>query len=366
MSLSILPNISSDPLNLLNVDQKTNLLSEPVRVAEFSLDNNRRPVLGRSKARYFYEAVVAKGKKMPIKAKLSDGYNQDIIKEREDDGLIFLTRWISSLAPPNSILKEIIHDCDFVICRGTLLRLMTSCYDSIPHSVGMKLVCCKLKGVYFIREYYTPTRIEKEVNMIDRHNRMCYEAHKFKQLVTTKGQGKRPDFKRLFVLNPILLGFLKDPSSNFRIFYGAEIDCIVPSSGQYLGLKTQYKMLGFGQGFTDKVLRWWAQAYLAGIRKLAIGIHENGRLNQVEYLEMSSLANHLSMSGVNVACCFVFLYKFLEAVKKYLDMAPEGVILLSERLPTSTEFNFKLFDPGSAEAAIYEVISNEFKSHGWL
>ncbi|CAK5103837.1 unnamed protein product [Meloidogyne enterolobii] len=125
-------------------------------------------------------------------------------------------------------------------------------------------------------------------------------------------------------------------------------------------------MLGFGQGFTDKVLRWWAQAYLAGIRKLAIGIHENGRLNQVEYLEMSSLANHLSMSGVNVACCFVFLYKFLEAVKKYLDMAPEGVILLSERLPTSTEFNFKLFDPGSAEAAIYEVISNEFKSHGWL
>uniref|UniRef100_A0A914NUD8 RAI1-like domain-containing protein n=1 Tax=Meloidogyne incognita TaxID=6306 RepID=A0A914NUD8_MELIC len=63
---------------------------------------------------------------------------------------------------------------------------------------------------------------------------------------------------------------------------------------------------------------WWVQAYLAGIRKLAIGIHENGRLNQVEYLEMSSLANHLSMSGVNVACCFVFLYKFLEAVKKYI------------------------------------------------
>jgi len=49
-----------------------------------------------------------------------------------------------------------------------------------------------------------------------------------------------------------------------------------------------------------------------------------------------------------------------------LDLAPEGVILLSERLPTSTEFNFKLFDPGSAEAAIYEVVSNEFKSHGWL
>uniref|UniRef100_A0A1I8BS39 Decapping nuclease n=1 Tax=Meloidogyne hapla TaxID=6305 RepID=A0A1I8BS39_MELHA len=351
MNCSKLPNISSDPLNFLNVDQKTNLLLEPVRVAEFSLDNNRRPVLGRSKARYFYEPALGKGRKIPIKAKLSDGYNKDIIKEREDDGLIFLTRWISSMAPPNSILKEKIHDCDFVICRGTLLRLMTSCYDSIPHSVGMKLVCCKFKGVYFIREYYTPTRIEKEANMSDRHSRMCYEAHKFKVLVTTKGEGRKPDFREAVCVKPDFMGVFKatiispshDPSASFRLFYGAEIDCIMPSTGLYLGLKTQFKMLGFGQGFSDK-----------------------GRLNQVELLDLSVLVNHLTMSGAKVACCFVFLYQFLQAVKNYLDMAPEGTILLSERLPTSTEFNFKLFEEGSAEAAVYEVINNEFKSHGWL
>jgi len=45
--------------------------------------------------------------------------------------------------------------------------------------------------------------------MIDRHNRMCYEAHKFKQLVTTKGQGKRPDFKETVCVKPDFIGVFK-------------------------------------------------------------------------------------------------------------------------------------------------------------
>lgn len=51
--------------------------------------------------------------------------------------------------------------------------------------------------------------------MIDRHNRMCYEAHKFKQLVTTKGQGKRPDFKETVCVKPDFIGVFK----GLEIFY---------------------------------------------------------------------------------------------------------------------------------------------------
>ncbi|KAF7637590.1 hypothetical protein Mgra_00002849 [Meloidogyne graminicola] len=297
MSSLNLPNISANPLFLQYIDQKSNLLAEPVRVAEFSLDSNGRPILGRSKARYFYEPALGKGRKPPIKARLNDGYKKKLFKK-------------------GKMMQ--IHISDFVTCRGTLLRLMLSCYDSIHHSVGMKLACSKFKGVYFIREYYTDKRIEKEENMTERHSRMCYEAHKFKQIVTTKVEGKRPDFKEDVCVKPDFIGVFK-------------------------------------------VLKWWIQAYLAGIKKLVVGIHENSKLNQVELLDLGVLTNNLSLSGVNINCCFVFLYEFLEAVKKYLDMAPEGNILLSKRLPTSTEFTFQLLEEGSAAAIVNEVLSNEFK-----
>jgi hypothetical protein len=46
---------------------------------------------------------------------------------------------------------------------------------------------------------------------------------------------------------------------------------------------------------------------------------------------------------------------------RYLDMASEGTILLTERLPTSTEFNFKLLEEGSSVAIVHKVLDNEFK-----
>ncbi|CAK5085013.1 unnamed protein product [Meloidogyne enterolobii] len=57
-------------------------------------------------------------------------------------------RWILAISVPNSSLKKSIHECDFIVWRGTITRLMFSCYDNGPNSVGVKVACCKFKGVY--------------------------------------------------------------------------------------------------------------------------------------------------------------------------------------------------------------------------
>jgi hypothetical protein len=66
-------------------------------------------------------------------------------------------------------------------------------------------------------------------------------------------------------------------------------------------------------------------------------------------------------AGCSSAICFAFLQSFLQTVRRYLDEAEEGAILIAERMPTSSEFKFHLFRAESKPAEEYRVISNFFK-----
>uniref|UniRef100_A0A914M8F0 Decapping nuclease n=1 Tax=Meloidogyne incognita TaxID=6306 RepID=A0A914M8F0_MELIC len=236
---------------------------------------------------------------------------------------------------------------------------MFSCYDNGPNSVGVKVACCKFKGVYFIRELNTKTKIKNENSKTDYEEKMCFAGHKFEQIVTVEDLNMKPNTSQNVDLNSEFVGIFKatlNPPSNllnssnldkFNLFYGAEIDCI-SSNGQHFG-----------------TLKWWIQSYLASIKQLVIGLHENLQLNRVELIEVNSLFKYFSRENLNSACCFAFLYSFLQTIKSYLDKGMEEDILVAERLPNSNEFNFQLFEKGSEMANNYCVLTEEFKNHCW-
>lgn len=374
--LNNLQPISSNPHNFIQINLTENLLTKPACIGEFSLDKSRLPSLGRSQARYFYEASLGNCNKTKISTKLTQGFDKFKKEEKEDEGLLVLMRWILAVSVPNSSLKKSIHESDFIVWRGTITRLMFSCYDNGPNSVGVKVACCKFKGVYFIRELNTKTKIKNENSKTDYEEKMCFAGHKFEQIVTVEDLNMKPNTSQNVDLNSEFVGIFKatlNPPSNllnssnldkFNLFYGAEIDCI-SSNGQHLEIKTQYKNIGFGKGFPNKALKWWIQSYLASIKQLVIGLHENLQLNRVELIEVNSLFKYFSRENLNSACCFAFLYSFLQTIKSYLDKGMEEDILVAERLPNSNEFNFQLFEKGSEMANNYCVLTEEFKNHCW-
>uniref|UniRef100_A0A915N8S8 Decapping nuclease n=1 Tax=Meloidogyne javanica TaxID=6303 RepID=A0A915N8S8_MELJA len=272
--------ISSNPHNFIQINLTENLLTKPACIGEFSLDKSRLPSLGRSQARYFYEASL--------------GFDKFKKEEKEDEGLLVLMRWILAMSVPDSSLKKSIHECDFIVWRGTITRLMFSCYDTGPNSVGVKVACCKFK------------------------EKMCFAGHKFEQIVTVEDLNMKPNTSQNVDLNSEFVGIFK-------------------------------------------ALKWWIQSYLASIKQLVIGLHENLQLNRVELIEVNSLFKYFSRENLNSSCCFAFLYLFLQTIKSYLDKGMEEDILVAERLPNSNEFNFQLFEKGSEMANNYCVLSEEFK-----
>ena len=64
----------------------------------------------------------------------------------------------------------------------------------------------------------------------------------------------------------------------------------------------------------------------------------------------------------DVAVCLHFLHVFLEKIKRELDAAPEGSILVAKRAACAHQFTFQLIGLDDlARQSEWEVVSEEFK-----
>lgn len=353
------------------------------------MDQSRKQQPGRSRVRYFYEEILSK----KLNVNLADGMEKFVRKEREE-GIDQILQFIMSIATPNSSLRKTIHECDFVVWRGTLTRLMTSPYENSEYAVGIKVACIKYRGVYFINEFDTQTKKNNEACLTDYQKRMTYGGFKFEQIVTVDDINQKPDTKAPVDQNNEFIGIFKTtlnqtsssnanltnangiPTNNrsdapsICLLYGAEIDCISPL-GEFMEVKTQFDKWGCGKGFPNKALKWWIQSYLVGIRQMVIGYQKNCILNRVDVAKVEWLSQAINESGRSVKVCFDFLHCFLQNVRRLLDTLPAGTILVAERLPTSHDFNFVTIEPnsdteGSAEQyREYQVLSEAFMAYGW-
>ncbi|KAL3068543.1 hypothetical protein niasHT_030834 [Heterodera trifolii] len=381
---------STDPAHFAQrIDPNKLALSRPCCIGEFSLDRTRRQQLGRSRVRYFNERTL--GRKLRG-ANLAENFHTFVPKGDEAEGIEQLLHWIMAMSAPNSALRKTVHECDFVLWRGTITRLSISPYDSNAFGVGVKIACTKHKGVYFVSEFDTEAKQRSENNRNDFQRRTCYGGFKFEQLVTVDDlapAAQQQHHGTASVAEPVdqnneFVGIFKATLSSslandggggdqsggavpspLRLLYGAEIDCISPLYGEFMEIKTQYKAIGQGKGFVHKALKWWIQSYLIGIKQMIIGTHENLILGRVELFPVDSLPK-LGSSCWSGPVCLQFLFQFLHYIRRCLDASPEGAILVAERQPNAREFKFWLIGPDEADAQReHRVLSDAFKNYLW-
>uniref|UniRef100_A0A914BWB9 Decapping nuclease n=1 Tax=Acrobeloides nanus TaxID=290746 RepID=A0A914BWB9_9BILA len=147
--------------------------------------------------------------------------------------------------------------------------------------------------------------------------------------------------------------------SELNVLYGAEVDCI-NRKGEYVELKTQFKALGIGRFYDSKTMKWWIQSYLAGIRKIFVGIRtDRGIVNSIEEVVVNELRDKAQKWQASI--CMKFLHTFLHRVRDILFSSPEGTILLAERNPSQEHVQFTKLFYEMPEYEKYNLLTEEFK-----
>lgn len=90
----------------------------------------------------------------------------------------------------------------------------------------------------------------------------------------------------------------EEDRDGIRLLFGAEMDGIDADSGLYIELKTA-SLDTYRQGSSKKMMRWWAQSFLAGVGKIIVGLRDrHGMLRQIDRLPVHSLSKRQSASDM--------------------------------------------------------------------
>ncbi|KAI1713942.1 Protein dom-3 [Ditylenchus destructor] len=255
--------LSAHPLNVPS--QSAMPFSCPTVIGEFCLNQAREMNLGRADIRYLCETFVTSDSQQPnIKLDLNIGFST-VIEKKGSEGIKMLLRWIQLMGPPKSSLRKL----------------------------------------------ETETKMKRETTMDKRAKMMCYWGHKFEGSPETSAPVNTcNEFCAMF---KAAIGVREE---NFRIIYGAEIDCISPTNNE-------------------------------------------GIINKVELQPVDQLPKNWSKSW-EYNKCLTFIHAFLKRIKNILDNLPEGEVILAERRPKSYEFVYQFVDRNNPE---YDILDHEFRQH---
>lgn len=209
-----------------------------------------------------------------------------------------------------------------------------------------KMALSLYKGTIYVSEVETLEARQRKLSQSERQDEMCYWGYKFEDYVTSP---KEPTANKSFT-QPInnkeaFCSVVRCRLDKHSMVFGAETDCTVKNnskntnpSSNYIELKTSRiieneRMQWSFERF--KLLKWWAQSFLAGIPRVVCGFRDDDgivkKLKTYNTLEIpSSIAQSKNMWVGSV--CLNFCNQMLAWVKSVVK-EEELVYILHWREP---------------------------------
>eukprot|EP00742_Colponemidia_sp_Colp-10_P005488 GILJ01005863.1.p1 GENE.GILJ01005863.1~~GILJ01005863.1.p1 ORF type:complete len:378 (-),score=34.54 GILJ01005863.1:80-1213(-) len=211
---------------------------------------------------------------------LNDGFEDFVDKDRSTDQPAPVQPILESLASENQTLASI----KFLSFRNNFNKLMGTLTD--PQR-GWKMAVFRRDGIIVLDVRETEEKLREEQRRDERMARMSYWGYKFEQICT------EPDSTAPVNCNVEYCTIVKTCIGSHRIVLAAEIDCVMPSDGKYVELKTS-KVI---QSDRDrdifakrKMLTFWIQSYLAGVPYIACGFRDDrGIITGVQHFKTTDL-----------------------------------------------------------------------------
>ena len=138
---------------------------------------------------------------------------------------------------------------------------------------------------------------------------------------------------------------LKAKLGNHRLIFGAEVDGVDSDGRTYIELKTNRILkepAHFQSFYQQKLISYWAQCFLAGIKKVLVGFRNDlGVVKRMEYIEVEEIPR---MVRGKVSWCPGSMLNFgtmvLDWLSETLRSVPENLVY---RMNYSCRDSIKLF-----------------------
>ena len=185
-------------------------------------------------------------------------------------------------------------------------------------------------GTIYMNEVETDEARQRRLSMSQRQDEMCYWGYKFEDYTTSpvnQASNVVPAENAAVNNKEQYVTVVRSRLDKHSLIYGAEVDCCMKGNEtispplNYIELKTSKiiendRMMWSFERY--KLLKWWAQSFLAGVPKIVGGFrNDNGivkELKSFNTLEIpSKVAGKRNMWSGNV--CLSFCNQFLGWVK---------------------------------------------------
>nr|XP_047135785.1 decapping and exoribonuclease protein-like isoform X2 [Hydra vulgaris] len=331
------------------------LYRQPIEFGHFSLDSNRCYHNNAKQLRYY------KPPKSEIKLNfdLKLGYDNCILRNEDNkEGLDNLLKWLQDNKKLFSNGKEIAKNnslnTDFVTWRGHLTKILCAPYEN---NEPWKMAATLFNGTIYISEVETEKAKFDRSNRSPKHQEMCYWGYKFESYLTESMQ-EQQDLNPVVNTNEAFCSVVRTRLNKNSIICGAEVDCCIKedkskSPSNYIELKTTRIMNNYRQNENFaryKLLKFWAQSFLAGIPKIVVGMRDDEGIVK----EIKSF-NTLSIPGIckeyskkwdaNVA--LNFLDGILNWLKKVVVIDNPNVVYMIEFAEPFSYVSLQVFKEGS-------------------
>lgn len=315
---------------------------------DFSVDGDRTFVYDKSQLKYIH---LPEGNRR-MELDLNVGY--ELAKRKlsiTDEKLDFMLKWILAKYVKRrdtesgvlSTLLESLDDIDFICYRGLLKVILTTPYERRD---DWMICATKFKGKIYLVAFPTERRRQQIANMTDMDKKMCSWGYKFEQYLTKDCPDGQPEPPSVPVNeNEEYCVVFKSKLNDLVMMYGAEIDGIsnTPRSDseppEYIELKTSRVLQKDFHNRTflrHKTLNWWAQSFLASVKKIRCGFRDDGGV--VQYIRSFSLHELVDMGKAfwHPEVCFNFANNFLLYVKSIAVKDDPNVIYQFQWKPGSS------------------------------
>lgn len=198
-------------------------------------------------------------------------------------------------------------------------------------------------GTIYIMEIETEENRDKRENMEERHKEMCFWGYNFESYVTSlvdkSRQNKTEETARESRASndsEAFITVIRARLNKHSLVFGAEVDCRTKDHGEapanYIELKTSLKPHNHHHHYTFKrykLIKWWAQSYLAGVPKIICGYRDhNGQVKEFQTFNTLAIPR-LVRDEENLwdsSICLNFLDRFLDWVKTVVVKSGPGVM----------------------------------------
>ncbi|XP_077498615.1 decapping and exoribonuclease protein-like [Amblyomma americanum] len=297
-------------------DRKYPNFSDAEEIGNFSIGPEREYIDGTANLKYLWKREPEGDPGW----NLNLGYNEAIRRDRSvHEKMDNLLHWIvrnkhkfpqNPAAKPSSEVPSAEPPSlftDFICNRGALRRLAFTCYKV---QKPWLLAACRFRGSIYLCAYETEQEREERLSQMadTRGNRIRFWGCKFQQLMVSEEPSGAPNAEAPVKECEAFCSVLRRQLNTHSLVFAAEVAAIDPGKPRQEGSMDAYVELKCSrQCLTNDEkayfrrctkLRWWLQAYLAGIPRVVCGFrNDDGCVISLKFLDVRGIANKAECQG---------------------------------------------------------------------